>query len=98
MLRTLVLALIVLAGLATTGVSGFYLLHDWAMLGRAYGQFERLARSGADARTLMVADFYHDAFRLNCFAEGVGVLLGALLAAVGLHGLCLLPAGPRDRP
>jgi hypothetical protein len=93
MLRIFVLAVVALAGLAVSAVSGFYLLHDWAMLGRAYGQFERLARSGADARTLMVADFYHDAFRLNCIAEGVGVLLGALLAACGIHGLCLLQGG-----
>jgi hypothetical protein len=48
---------------------------------------------GADLGALFVAESQQDAHRLNCFAEGVGVLLGAILAAIGLHGLCLLRGG-----
>jgi hypothetical protein len=33
--------------------------------------------------------------RINCFAEGIGVLLGGILVAIGLHGLCLLPGSIR---
>jgi hypothetical protein len=40
---------------------------------------------------LFIAQSLQQSFRMNCFADGVGVLLGALLTAIGLHGLCTLP-------
>ncbi|HEU4753007.1 MAG TPA: hypothetical protein VFU47_07850 [Armatimonadota bacterium] len=78
----------VLPGAAVVAVCSYFLLQDWAALGRAFTNFEALARSGADLRALHVAGVYEQAYRTNCFAEGIGVLLGALLAAVGVHGLC----------
>lgn len=82
---------VVLPGLAATGVSGFYVLQDWASLNRAYARWEHLVRSGGSDRALAVAANYENAFRINCFADGVGVLLGAILVAIGIHGLCFLP-------
>ena len=82
----------VVPGLAAVGVSGYYVLQDWASLNRAFANWERLVRSGGSERALDVAVNYENIFRINCFADGVGVLLGAILLAIGIHGLCLLPS------
>ncbi|TAH17028.1 MAG: hypothetical protein EAZ09_20525 [Oscillatoriales cyanobacterium] len=26
----------------------------------------------------------------DCFAEGVGLLLGAIISSIGIHGICML--------
>jgi hypothetical protein len=80
----------VLPGALAAGVCGYYLLQDWSALNRAFARWESLAAGAADTRALMIVDTYQQAFRINCFADGVGVLLGAILAAIGIHGLCLL--------
>jgi len=91
-MRNLALWLLaVLPGLASVGVSGYYVLQDWASLNRAFAHWEHLVRTGGSDRALTVAATYEQAFRINCFADGVGVLLGGLWLAVGIHGLCQLP-------
>jgi hypothetical protein len=40
---------------------------------------------------LFVAEAAQNIHRINCFAEGVGVLLGGVMTAIGLHGLATLP-------
>ena len=90
-MRAFLLVLVVLGGLAAIAVCAFYLIQDWHALNVNYDRFEELAMSAADLRSLFIADAHQSAFRLNAFADGVGVLLGAILAAIGLHGLCLLP-------
>jgi hypothetical protein len=80
-----------LIGLAAALVSGYYLCLDWAALRAADARFEQLARQNAGLNALFIAQAREHVHRLNCFAEGVGVLLGGILAAIGLHGLCLLP-------
>lgn len=87
------LLLVVLAGLAAVFVSGHYLFADWAALNANWRRFEALSMSAADLRSLLIADARQHAFRLNAFADGVGVLLGAILAAIGIHGL----TGARSR-
>jgi hypothetical protein len=87
-------SLTVLPGLAAMVVCGYYLLRDWAALVAAFDRFERAARGG-DLREVLVAQGYDQVYRLNCFADGVGFLVGALLFAIGVHGLCLL-TGRRD--
>ncbi|MCA1596400.1 MAG: hypothetical protein LC772_08260 [Chloroflexi bacterium] len=89
--RVLALSAIVIAGVLVCGCAAWFMLQDWAVLRAEYAHFESLVRSGADLRAISVANDEQNVFRLNCFAEGVGALLGALLAAVGVHGLCLLP-------
>ena len=81
---------VVLPGVAATSVSGYYVLQDWAALNRSFARWENLAAHGGDTRALIIADTYQNAFRINCFADGVGVLLGAILTAIGIHGLCFL--------
>jgi hypothetical protein len=40
---------------------------------------------------LFVAQAAENRHRINCFAEGLGVLLGMGIAAIGIHGICTLP-------
>ena len=59
---------------------------DWRELQRADAYFVSLKR--ADLATLFVADARQNIHRINLFADVVWALLGAILAAIGLHGLC----------
>jgi hypothetical protein len=89
-MRVLSLGAVFSSGVVASLVSGYYLLQDWAALNMYYARFEKLVMSSAEMRSLFIAEAQQNAFRINCFADGVGVLLGAILAAIGLHGLCLL--------
>ncbi|KAM3116290.1 hypothetical protein [Phormidesmis sp. 146-33] len=90
-LRVLVLLLtIVLPGLGAMALSAFYLFPEWAALDKSYRNYEKLAATGAGVRELSIAQSAEMRHRLNCFAEGVGVLLGGVIVAIGIHG-CTLP-------
>jgi hypothetical protein len=92
--RRLVLFLfVVLPGLTAIVVCGHYMFSDWSALISAFARFERVAASG-DARSLAIAQYLDSVYRLNAFADGVGVMLGAVSFGIGVHGLCLLPAAP----
>lgn len=95
-MRVMLLVFVTVAGLLAALVSGYHLLQDWQALDGAYAHFEELTMSAADLRSLFIAEARQNMFRINWFAEFVGVLLGAILAAIGLHGLCVLfgPASP----
>jgi hypothetical protein len=73
-------------------VSGYYVLLDWAALNRAFAHWQHAINTGGSDRALQVAHDYQNAFRINCFADGVGVLLSAILCAIGLLGLSVLSA------
>ena len=90
MLRVIALWIVTGSGTTATLVSGYYVFQDWAALNMYYAKFEKLTMSAADMRSLFIAEANQNAFRINCFADGVGVLLGAIVAAIGIHGLCLL--------
>jgi hypothetical protein len=91
MLRVMALFCFAIApGLAGVAVSGYYVLQDWASLNRAFARWGHIVRFGGSERALMIADSYQNAFRINCFADGVGVLLSAILCGIGVLGLCLL--------
>ena len=80
----------VIPGLIGSLVSGYYVLQDWGALNRAFFRWENLVRSGKGGYALVVAHDYQNMFRINCFADGVGVLLSAILCAIGLLGLSVL--------
>jgi hypothetical protein len=88
--RALLFLLVVLPGLTALVVCGQYLFSDWSALISAFARFERAAASG-DSRSLAIAQYLDSVYRLNAFADGVGVMLGAILFGIGMHGLCLLP-------
>ncbi len=39
-------------------------------------------------RELSIAEAAENRHRINCFAESVGVLLGGVITAIGIHGIC----------
>ena len=89
-MRVGILSLVTGAGLLAAGASAYYVFQDWAALNSFYAKFQSLIMSDASMRSLFIAEANQNAFRINCFADGLGVLLGGILAAIGIHGLCFL--------
>jgi hypothetical protein len=91
------LLIVVLAGLVGVAVFGWSALKDWGALRAAYAQFDTVAQSSTDMPTLFIAEAKQNIHRINLFADGVWTLLSAILAAIGLHGLCLMPVPTSGR-
>jgi hypothetical protein len=54
--------------------------------------FQKLSRSrSVTMPQLFIAQAAENRHRINCFAEGIGVLFGMEIAAIGIHGICTLP-------
>lgn len=86
------LTLLVLPGAAAMGISAYYLFPEWATLDASHRNYQKLAQvPTTSVRDLSIAEAAETRHRLNCFAEGVGVLLGGVIFAVGIHGICTLP-------
>ncbi|HEY9654166.1 MAG TPA: hypothetical protein V6C50_01625 [Crinalium sp.] len=86
------LVLVVLLGAMSTAVSTYSLFPEWVVLGTSYQNDQTLAqRSTASVRDLNVAQAAENRHRLNCFAEGVGVLLGGVITSIDIHSICTLP-------
>lgn len=86
------LLLVILPGAGLSGFSGYWLFRDWAALTASNQRFVQIASVANPSQTdLMIAAAAEDRHRINCFAEGVGVLLGTVVWAIGIHGLCTLP-------
>jgi hypothetical protein len=97
-MRLKVLALLltsILPGLGAVGISSYYLLPEWAMLDQSHRHYQTLAAQGQGQRELSIAQAAETRHRINCFAEGIGVLLGGIMFSIGVHGLCTLPS-PRE--
>ncbi|MFB2981975.1 hypothetical protein [Microseira sp. BLCC-F43] len=89
-IRALVLLItVVLPGLAATSLSAYYLFPEWKALEASFKSYEKLAKSpAATIEQLSIAQAAENRHRINCFAEGVGVLLGGVILAIGIHGIC----------
>ena len=74
-------------GLFFAGCSTYYLFQDWAALDRSFQQFNTLSKSQPTVQQLLIAKAAEDRHRINCFAEGIGVLGGWGIAAIGIHAL-----------
>jgi hypothetical protein len=79
-------------GLFFAGVSTYYLFQDWAALDRSFQQFQAVSKSNPTVQQLMIVKAAEDRHRINCFAEGIGVLAGWGIAAIGIHALCTTQA------
>ena len=88
MLRFAPLFLVVVFGMTGVVVFGCYALIDWNALQAAYADFSAIARGSPDLADLFAAEAQQNIHRLNLFAEGVWTLQSAILAAIGLHGIC----------
>lgn len=73
----------------------YYALQDWAALQKAYANFARVADSSSNMSTLFVAEAKQNIHRINLFADVVWALLGAIVAAIGIHGLCIIRQNQR---
>ena len=90
--QNILLFLVVIPGLALGAISGFFLFPDWTALDASHRQYQQLARTPSSTiRDLSIAQAGENRHRINCFAEGIGVLLGGVIAAIGIHGICTLP-------
>jgi hypothetical protein len=96
--RALLFLLVVLPGAAAVVTCGYYLFLDWSALISAFARFEKAVQSGADLRTLYVYGTLDGVYRINAFADGVGVMLGAILLGIGVHGMCVLRPAPATQP
>ena len=67
----------------------YFALKDWAALQNAYANFAHVAATSSDMSLLFVAEAKQNIHRINLFADGVWALLGAIVAAIGIHGLCV---------
>lgn len=89
------LLLVVLPGAALSGISTYFLFPDWAMLTASHQNYQKLAASPTSTvRDLAIAEAAENRHRINCFAEGVGALLGGIIFSTGIHGICTLPTQP----
>lgn len=80
--------------LVLPGVCGFvfclyFALLDWRILQTTQTHFQDVAAHSKDLSVLFVAEANQNIHRINLFADVVWALLGAILAAIGLHGLCV---------
>ncbi|WP_171572437.1 hypothetical protein [Leptolyngbya sp. Cla-17] len=78
----------IVPGLGAIALCVFFLFPEWAALDRSYQNYQKLATSGAAIRELSIAQAAENRHRINCFAEGIGVLLGGIMVSIGVHGLC----------
>jgi hypothetical protein len=83
---------VVLPGFTAVGVCGYYTLRDWVALDAAFSKYQKLAAMpNISERELAIAAHAETRHRINCFADGVGVMLGGVIAAIGLHGIFVMP-------
>ena len=68
----------------------YYLLIDLIALEGAYANFSEVSQGSSDLATLFTAEAAQNIHRINVFAEGVWALQSAIVAAIGLHGLCTI--------
>lgn len=80
---------LVVPGVFCFGFCLYYALQDWAALQKNYAHFAQLAATSRDMPTLFVAEARQNIHRINVFADVVWALLGAIVGAIGIHGLCV---------
>ena len=81
------LFVLVVPGVVCFAFCMYFALQDYAALQKTYAQFARLAGSSTDMSVLFVAESRQNIHRINVFADVVWALLGAIVAAIGIHGL-----------
>lgn len=87
--RWLLFLLLVLPGVAGFIFCMYYACIDWALLQKTYAHFSHLAAASSNMNTLFAAEAEQNIHRINLFAEVVWALLSAVIAAIGVHGLCV---------
>lgn len=92
------LLLVVLPGVLVSAVCAYYLIPEWAGLTASYQNYRRVSESrNSGEREISIAKTAQEIHRINCFAEGVGFLLGGVISSIDLHGICTLSEKSLDR-
>ena len=87
----ILLFLVVLPGFSASAVCAYYLVPEWATL-TGYQNYRRVSEApSATATQISIARTAQEIHRINCFAEGVGLLLGGIIFSIGIQGICILP-------
>lgn len=90
--QVILLLFVVLPGLGASAISAYYLFPDWTALDKSHINYQAIVQSPTSReRELSIAQAAENRHRINCFAEGMEVLLGGVIMAIGIHGLCTLP-------
>lgn len=85
------LLLVVAPGIATTIISLSYMFPEWKALDASYQNYTQVAKSpNRTVQDLLIAQAAENRHRINCFAEGIGAILGLAIASIGIHGICIL--------
>ena len=94
----ILLLLVVMPGFLVSAVCAYYLIPEWAALTASYQNYRRVSESpNATEKEILIARTAQEIHRINCFAEGVGLLLGGIIVSIGIQGICILPQKPLDR-
>lgn len=81
----ILLLLVVLPGFLASGVCAYYLIPEWAALTASYQNYRRVSESpSATEIQISIARTAQEVHRINCFAEGVGLLLGGIIVSIGI--------------
>lgn len=86
---------LIIPGVIGVAVFGWFSLVDFAILQDAYKYFVQIAHASPTETQLFVAHAEQNIHRINLAADGIWTLLCAIYAAIGVHGLCLLPPAAR---
>ena len=90
--QIILLLFVVLPGTSASAISAYYLLPEWAALDAAYQHYRKVIEApSSTVKEVLIAETAQDIHRINCFAEGVGALLGGVILSIGLLGMCTLP-------
>ncbi len=84
----LLLLLTTVPGVIGVIVFGYYALQDWDQLQKDYDYFTAVIQQSSTLEALFVAEAQQNIHRINLMADGIWALLSAILAAIGLHGVC----------
>ena len=75
--QVILLLFVVLPGLGAWAISAYYLFPDWKELDKSHRNYQKIAQSPTSReRDLLIAQAAQNRYRINGFAEGIGILLG----------------------
>jgi hypothetical protein len=83
----ILLLLLVFPGSAVVVASTWWGINDYIALVNANQRFQKLATQGAGQRELFIIAHQEDTHRINVGFDGTWILLGGILAGMGILGI-----------
>jgi len=85
--KLILFLLLVLPGSAVVVVSSYWGINDFIALVAANQRFNELVNRGAEQRQLFILAHRENTHRINVGFDGTWILLGGILAGIGIHGM-----------